>query len=148
MNISYKTALLSLFILVFIVGSVVIINNGRPVKDLDTEEATTGDETTEEEGMIEETPKTPTTTPVTTTPAKNVFTTADVAKHATPEDCWAIVGGDVYDLTTWVERHPGGSTVIKSMCGTDGTAMFTKKHGGSSVAKSALGLLKIGSLSN
>lgn len=148
MTISYKTSLLAVFVLVFIVGGVVIIDKGRPVNDLTVTEMETTTPTPEPKTAPEETPETPTATPVTTTPAKNVFTTADVAKHATPEDCWAIVGGDVYDLTTWVERHPGGSTIIKSLCGTDATVKFTNKHGGSSVAKSALGLLKIGTLAN
>ncbi len=156
MTISYKTSLLAVFVLVFIVGAVVILDKGRPVNDLVVTETDTTVPVGGSEGAVgtDSTRPTETTqepapsTPVTTTPAKNVFTSADIAKHATPEDCWASVSGGVYDLTTWVDRHPGGSGAIKLLCGTDATAKFTKQHGGSGAAKSALGLLKIGTLAN
>lgn len=146
MNISYKNSLLLLLILVFIVGAVAIIDRGRPVKDLDTETEVVVAEVEENEVKEEEKVEEKPTTPITTTPAKNTFTSTEVASHAVPEDCWASVSGGVYDLTTWVERHPGGSAIIKSLCGTDATVKFTNKHGESSLAKSALGLLKIGTL--
>lgn len=35
----------------------------------------------------------------------------------------------VFDLTDWIPLHPGGPDIIKSLAGTDGTAMFTGMHG-------------------
>jgi cytochrome b involved in lipid metabolism len=87
-----------------------------------------------------------TQTQVTTQASTNSFTMAEVAKHNTEADCWSAINGSVYDLSTWVSRHPGGSNPIIKLCGTDGSASFTKKHGGSSKAQSALVLLKIGAL--
>lgn len=55
---------------------------------------------------------------------------ADVAQHASPDDCWSVVEGTVYDLTEWIPQHPGGPQVIEAMCGKDGTAAFTDMHGG------------------
>jgi cytochrome b involved in lipid metabolism len=49
----------------------------------------------------------------------------------------------VYDLTSFVARHPGGSARIISLCGTDGTAAFTGQHAGSSAALRALGAYQI-----
>ena len=34
---------------------------------------------------------------------------SEVAKHATPEDCWIVVNGKVYDLTKFAPNHPGGA---------------------------------------
>jgi cytochrome b involved in lipid metabolism len=74
------------------------------------------------------------------------FTMTQVQAHASPEDCWAAINGSVYNLTSWIERHPGGSRSIESLCGTDGSARFQQKHGKSSAAQAALVLLKIGDL--
>ncbi len=54
---------------------------------------------------------------------------ADVAKHNTQQDCWAAVDGDVYDLTSWISRHPGGADKIIPLCGTDASAAFRNQHG-------------------
>jgi cytochrome b involved in lipid metabolism len=74
------------------------------------------------------------------------YTMADVAAHKTPTDCWSVVNGGVYDLTKWVSQHPGGPAVIEAMCGIDGSASFTAKHGSSTGAAAALATFKIGNL--
>jgi cytochrome b involved in lipid metabolism len=53
-----------------------------------------------------------------------------VAQRNTPESCWSVVDGSVYDLTAWIEKHPGGSSRIIGMCGRDATADFNGQHGG------------------
>ena len=56
------------------------------------------------------------------------FTLEDVKKHSTGADCWAVVSGGVYDLTKWAALHPGGPTIIRSLCGRDATADFLGRH--------------------
>ncbi len=103
------------------------------------------DEADDDDGKAPATAEAP--KPPALAPAKSgSYAMADVQAHATKEDCWSAVDGGVYDLTTWVSRHPGGPDRIIKLCGTDGTAAFTRKHGGSSKAKAALILLKIGTL--
>lgn len=58
------------------------------------------------------------------------FTRAEVATHNTPADCYTIINGKVYNLTSWISQHPGGQSPIKGLCGIDGTAPFTAQHDG------------------
>jgi len=88
-----------------------------------------------------------TSTPsVSSPPATATYTLAEVAKHATAADCWTAVGGNVYNLTSFVSKHPGGVENITKICGKDGTAAFTAQHGTSENAQKVLATLKIGSL--
>lgn len=58
------------------------------------------------------------------------FTMAQVAQRNQPSDCWTVIDGNVYDLTDWIARHPGGAGVIESLCGVNGTAAFSAQHEG------------------
>ena len=79
-------------------------------------------------------------------PATAKYTTAQVATHASVTDCWAIVGKGVYDLTSYVSRHPGGSQAVSRLCGTNATRAFNAQHGGQGSPAAALRSLKIGTL--
>jgi cytochrome b involved in lipid metabolism len=56
--------------------------------------------------------------------AMNVYTPAEVAKHNVPKDCWLTINDSVYDLTTFIVNHQGGSSAITRLCGKDATAAF------------------------
>jgi cytochrome b involved in lipid metabolism len=48
---------------------------------------------------------------------------ADIVKHNSVSDCWVIYSGKVYDITTYTNQHPGGSSVYNAQtCGHDVTA--------------------------
>lgn len=89
-------------------------------------------------------PSTPVSEPVTSTPTG--ITMAEVAQHASAESCWSVVRGNVYDLTTWIAKHPGGKSSILRMCGTDATASFEGQHGGDARPEQALASFLIGPL--
>jgi cytochrome b involved in lipid metabolism/uncharacterized membrane protein len=91
---------------------------------------------------------TPTPTPTKTTPkpTSKGYTKAQVATHKTGSDCWSIINKKVYNLTSYVSNHPGGSAVISAICGKDGTSAFSGQHGGQSTPTSVLSGLVIGSL--
>ncbi len=72
---------------------------------------------------------------------------SEVASHNTASDCWSVVRGQVYDLTEWIAKHPGGEAAITQLCGVDGTDKFVGKHGGSSLQENTLAEYKIGDLS-
>ena len=70
---------------------------------------------------------TPTPTP---TPTATVagYTMAQVRANNTARSCWSAIDGFVYDLTRWINSHPGGSGAILFLCGTDGTNAFSAQH--------------------
>ena len=78
--------------------------------------------------------------------APKSYTAAQVAKHSSASSCWTIVAKNVYDVTKYVAKHPGGAAVIKSMCGKDGSAMFRGEHAGQSAPTRTLARYRIGTL--
>ncbi|KAF5199029.1 Pr5-like receptor kinase [Thalictrum thalictroides] len=53
-----------------------------------------------------------------------VFTLAEVSKHNTSKDCWLVINNKVYDVTKFLEDHPGGDEVLLSATGKDATDDF------------------------
>lgn len=81
------------------------------------------------------------------TASLRTITMSEVRKHDVASDCWAVVNGKVYDLSTWVSEHPGGSGPIISLCGTDGTKAFENQHDSAPQPNNELATLQIGVLS-
>jgi L-lactate dehydrogenase (cytochrome) len=36
----------------------------------------------------------------------------EISRHNTPEDCWIVVDGKVWDITEFAPEHPGGGESI------------------------------------
>ncbi len=70
------------------------------------------------------------TSSVSTATSSGSYSMADVATHSTAQSCWTAIRGQAYDLTAWINKHPGGASAILSLCGKDGTVAFTNQHGG------------------
>ncbi|GMH64818.1 hypothetical protein TL16_g04051 [Triparma laevis f. inornata] len=78
------------------------------------------------------------------------FKSADVASHNTEEDCWVTLsveegGPFVYDITKYLDEHPGGAEVLLDVAGQDATDQF-EDIGHSGDARKELGNYKIGIL--
>ncbi|MEY3400320.1 MAG: hypothetical protein RLZZ486_788 [Actinomycetota bacterium] len=74
---------------------------------------------------------TPSSTPTPTpspTPTEVGYTVEQVRANNSSASCWTIIDGSVYNLTQWINAHPGGAGVIRSLCGVDGTASFKAQH--------------------
>lgn len=136
-----------------------VFNESAPVvaTDTDTNEAQTVADAIEEavsvpasaKDLPKEDPKVEPTTPIAKAPTPvdpNSYTLADVQAHSSPSSCWAAINGSVFDLTTWIDRHPGGASKIKNLCGSDASSNFDRQHGKNKTAQAALILLKIGTL--
>lgn len=58
------------------------------------------------------------------------YTRAELARHATPEDCWMAIRGDVYDLTSYLPDHPSRPALINPWCGREATEAYNTKTKG------------------
>lgn len=79
------------------------------------------------------------------------LTAATVAQHATAQDCWLIINRTVYAVTSYLNKHPGGRSIIIPFCGQDATTAFATKAGQgshSSTAAQELASLSIGQLNS
>eukprot|EP00439_Symbiodinium_sp_Y106_P050361 s554_g6.t1 len=55
---------------------------------------------------------------------------SEVNRHCIPEDCWVSLNGKVYDLSEFMDRHPGGPTTILAWAGKDASKFFNDIHKG------------------
>lgn len=54
------------------------------------------------------------------------YSTTEVAVHNKQTDCWTIINKSVYDITSYIPRHPGGEEILRA-CGVDSTTLFTTR---------------------
>lgn len=55
------------------------------------------------------------------------FTPTDVAAHNTPDKgLYIIIDNTVFDVTNFVDEHPGGAKILKRVAGKDATKQFWK----------------------
>ncbi|CAG9955428.1 unnamed protein product, partial [Clonostachys rosea f. rosea IK726] len=53
------------------------------------------------------------------------FTREEVRSHTTDESLYCIIDSTVYDLTEFVDAHPGGESVLRQVAGRDATTPST-----------------------
>ncbi|KAL7923594.1 cytochrome b5-like heme/steroid binding domain-containing protein [Trichoderma austrokoningii] len=78
--------------------------------------------------------------------ADKSFTTSDVSSHKDDANgYWLIVEDGVYDVTKFLDEHPGGSKILKRFAGKNATKAFWKYHNESVLEKYG-GKYKIGTV--
>jgi cytochrome b involved in lipid metabolism len=50
----------------------------------------------------------------------------EVAKHNTRDDCWTIINGNILNLVTYMDAHPGGVGNIMLSCGIDSSSYYSQ----------------------
>ena len=76
------------------------------------------------------------------------YTMNQVRANNSASSCWSLINGNVYNLTAWINSHPGGSSAIRGLCGVDGTTSFNARHSGQSNPTATLSRYLLGPLSN
>ncbi|KAJ4302374.1 hypothetical protein N0V88_002518 [Collariella sp. IMI 366227] len=56
------------------------------------------------------------------------FTRDEVAKNNTEDSTWFIIDAVVYDVSDFLDAHPGGEAVLRQVAGTDATVAFYNLH--------------------
>ncbi|KAF2560168.1 hypothetical protein F2Q68_00014131 [Brassica cretica] len=47
-----------------------------------------------------------------------IYSMEEVAAHNKQDDCWIVIDGKVYDVTPYMDEHPGGDDVLLAVTGT------------------------------
>ncbi|KYM80361.1 Cytochrome b5 [Atta colombica] len=82
----------------------------------------------------------------TATSTGKLFTRAEVEKHTeTSKDTWIIIHNNVYNVTSFLNEHPGGEEVLLEQNGQDATEAF-EDIGHSTDARQMMESYKIGEL--
>ena len=58
---------------------------------------------------------------------QETYAAEEVKDHNSKDDCWTIISGGVYDITSYIPRHPGGDEILRA-CGQDATTFFTQRQ--------------------
>ena len=61
---------------------------------------------------------------------QKIYTIEEVSKHNKKEDSWIIIDNYVYDVTEFLDIHPGGKNMILMVAGKDATEYFHELHNG------------------
>jgi cytochrome b involved in lipid metabolism len=70
---------------------------------------------------------------------------AELAQHNKKGDVWVAIHGSVYDITNFMDDHPGGEEVLLEQAGQDATEAF-EDIGHSEEARETLRNLLVGRL--
>ena len=54
----------------------------------------------------------------------STYTWDEVRQHTSPGDLWLVIDNKVYDVSQWMDEHPGGAAVLLQEAGRDATAAF------------------------
>jgi cytochrome b involved in lipid metabolism len=81
--------------------------------------------------------------------AEKVIESSELARHASPDNCWMAIRGTVYDLSAYLPRHPSPPEIVLPWCGKEATEAYvtkTKRRPHSAHADELLAKYRIGIL--
>ncbi|CAN8291521.1 unnamed protein product [Cochlearia groenlandica] len=53
-----------------------------------------------------------------------LYSMKEAASHNKQDDCWVVIDGKVYDVSSYMDEHPGGDDVLLAATGKDATDEF------------------------
>ena len=63
-------------------------------------------------------------------PPPQGLSATEVARHNQPDDCWLIIRGKVYDVSSYIPSHPAAPETITDHCGKESSEAFETKGRG------------------
>jgi cytochrome b involved in lipid metabolism len=60
-------------------------------------------------------------------PQLQVYNLVQVGKHDKKEDCWMVIEGQVYDVTSYLPAHPSDPAIVLPWCGKEATQAWQTK---------------------
>ncbi len=107
------TILLTIIVVNLVAGAVFLTGNPRPTENSSSEASAQN-----------------------TIPLENsLIAEEELVQHDSQQDCWIAYKGKVYDLTSFLPKHPGSAAAIAPFCGTseEFENAFEGMHGTSNV---------------
>lgn len=49
------------------------------------------------------------------------YTPSEIEKHNTKDALWIIINNEIYNVSEWKNKHPGGAAVLMDYAGQDAT---------------------------
>ncbi|KAE8364830.1 FMN-dependent dehydrogenase-domain-containing protein [Aspergillus caelatus] len=65
---------------------------------------------------------------------KALLSVRQISEHNAVQNCWIVVDKQVWDVTEFLEEHPGGSSIILKYAGRDATKAYSEVHAPSVLA--------------
>ncbi|KAI0513535.1 hypothetical protein KFK09_009560 [Dendrobium nobile] len=59
---------------------------------------------------------------------RRYISSEELGKHSSPSDLWISIQGKVYNVTDWVNSHPGGEIPLLNLAGQDATDAYVAFH--------------------
>ncbi|PWZ03292.1 putative cytochrome b5 [Testicularia cyperi] len=73
------------------------------------------------------------------------ITMEELGQHSSHDDLWLLIDGKVYNVSKFLDEHPGGDEVLVTEAGKDATEAF-EDVGHSEDARALLGPMLVGEL--
>ncbi|KAG9118400.1 Cytochrome b2, mitochondrial precursor [Ceratobasidium sp. 392] len=70
----------------------------------------------------------------------------EIQRHNSRDSCWVVVNGEVYDVTRFLNDHPGGIAPILKVAGSDATRVFVPIHPPDTLGELPPEILHLGSV--
>ena len=56
------------------------------------------------------------------------YTLLEVSLHDSENDAWIVIENYIYDITEFLNEHPGGKKILLQVAGSDATDYFNELH--------------------
>lgn len=56
------------------------------------------------------------------------YSSLEIEKHNNKDDLWIIINNEIYDVSKWKNKHPGGAAILVDFAGQDATDAFNSFH--------------------